>query len=60
MDIPIPLGVEEINDVIEDQILDAPVPQTMEEQFVPVTPTPATTDATFPHENLIKLARSWP
>ena len=50
MDIFILRGVEEIDDVIEDQIFDAPVPQTMEEQFVAVTPTPATTDATFPHE----------
>ena len=50
MDIPLPRSVEEIDDVIEDQIFDAPVPQTMEEQFVAVTPTPATTDATFPHE----------
>ena len=33
---------------IEDQIFDAPVPQTVEEQLVVVAPTLATTDATFP------------
>ena len=57
VDISIPQCAEEI---IEDQIFDALVPQTVEEQFVAVTPTPVITDATFPHENLMKLARSWP
>ena len=52
MNIPIMRSVEEIDDVIEDQIFDAPVPQTMEEQFVAVTPTPATTDTPFPHEKV--------
>ena len=50
VDIPVPRGVEEIEDVVEDQIFDALVPQTVEEHFVAVTPTLATTDATFPHE----------
>ena len=50
VDIPFLRGVDEIEDVVEDQIFDAPVPQTVEEKFVGVAPTPATTDATFPHE----------
>ena len=43
---------------IEEQIVDAPemvaspVPQVVEEQLVAVAPTPATTDETFPHENV--------
>ena len=49
VDIPIPRSVEELEDTIEDQIFDAPLPQTVDEQFVAVTPTHATTNATFPH-----------
>ena len=60
MNIPFPRCMEETDDVIEDQIFDAPVPQTMEEQLVAVTPTPATTDATFPIKKWMKLARSRP
>ena len=41
VDISTPRGVEEI---VEEQIFDALVPQTVEEQFFAVTPTPATTD----------------
>ena len=33
-----------MKEIIEEQIVDAPVPQTLEEQFVAVTPTLATTD----------------
>ena len=54
MNIPIPRGVEEI---MEDQTSDAPVPQTVEVQFVAVTPTPATTDATFPHEKFDEASK---
>ena len=55
VDIPFLRGVDEIEDVVEDQIFDAPVPQTVEENFVGVAPTPATTDATFPHDEACKI-----
>ena len=34
VDIPIPRGMDEIQDVIEDQIFDTSVPQNVEKQFV--------------------------
>ena len=66
--IPFPPTVEEIvesvqivqdrvQQSIEEQIVDAPVPQIVEEQLVAVAPTPATTDATFPHEHFDEACR---
>ena len=40
------------------EIVDPPVPQVVEEQLVAVAPTPATTDATFPHEKLDELRKN--
>ena len=53
----------EFSKSIEEQIVDAPeivdspVPQVVEEQLVAVAPTPASTDETFPHENIDELCR---
>ena len=52
---------DRVQQSIEEQIVDdpenvdSPVPQVVEEQLVAVAPTPATTDATFPHENFDEL-----
>ena len=49
--------LERVQQSIEEQIVDAPVPQIVEEQLVAVAPTPATTDATFPHETFDEACR---
>ena len=57
----VPIIQERFQQSIEEQIIDAPeivdspVPQVVEEQLVAVAPTPATTDATFPHEKFDEL-----
>ena len=61
VDIPFPRGVDEIEDVVEDQIFDALVPQIVEEKFVAVASTTCYPPMRrFLMKSLMKLARSWP